>query len=115
MDGKVSTLTAEQLQQLLSRTSADRVAKVEVIYNAPPRYHVSGAVINLVMRNPEQGLEGEFMADYQNRYYSGGGVNASMRYATPKATFDLMYGLNNRPPCTALPPLFPPQAARRTA
>ncbi len=37
------------------------------------------------------------MADYQNRYYSGGGVNASMRYATPKATFDLMYGLNNRP------------------
>ena len=97
MDGKVSTLTAEQLQQLLSRTSADRVAKVEVIYNAPPRYHVSGAVINLVMRNPGQGLEGEFMADYQNRYYSGGGVNASMRYATPKATFDLMYGLNNRP------------------
>lgn len=97
MDGKVSTLTAEQLQQLLSRTSADRVAKVEVIYNAPPRYHVSGAVINLVMRNPEQGLEGEFMADYQNRYYSGGGVNASMSYATPKATFDLMYGLNNRP------------------
>ena len=24
-------------------------------------------------------------------------MNASMRYATPKATFDLMYGLNNRP------------------
>lgn len=47
LDGKVSTLGAGQMRALLKSISAGRVEKAEVMYNAPARYQVRGALINI--------------------------------------------------------------------
>jgi hypothetical protein len=43
IDGRPTTMTMEQLNTLLQSMPVNRVAKVEVMYSAPPRYHVRGA------------------------------------------------------------------------
>ena len=95
IDGKLSTLTMDQLYTMLNNTPASRVEKAEVIYNAPPQYHVNGAVVNLVMKRPKNSsIEGEVAVNYANQYYNEGGASANMRIATPKTTLDLMYGIS---------------------
>lgn len=97
IDGKLTTLNMEQLYTILNSTPANRVEKAEIIYNAPPQYHVNGAVINLVMHQPERhSTEGEFAVNYANQYYNNGGLNANLRFAASKTTFDVMYGTNKK-------------------
>lgn len=97
IDGKLSTLTMDQLYTMLNNMPANRVEKAEIIYNAPPQYHVNGAVVNLVMQRPKNSsVEGEIAANYANQYFSDGGVNANLRVATPKTTLDVMYGINRK-------------------
>ena len=50
LNGKPSTMTAEQLAALLKSTPVEQVEKVEVLYAAPPQYHIRGAAINVVLR-----------------------------------------------------------------
>jgi hypothetical protein len=50
IDGRPTTMTSEQLNTLLRSMPVNRVAKVEVMYSAPPRYHVRGAAINIVTK-----------------------------------------------------------------
>ena len=47
IDGKVSTMTPEQLTQLLRTIPATRIKDAEVMYAAPAHYQVRGQVINL--------------------------------------------------------------------
>ena len=47
IDGKVSTMTPEQLTQLLRTIPATRIKDAEVMYAAPAQYQVRGQVINL--------------------------------------------------------------------
>lgn len=97
IDGKISTLTEEQLYTMLTNMSANKVDKAEIIYNASPEFHSNGAVINLVMkRSNSRSIEGEIATNYTNQYYSYGGANANLRFATPKATLDVMYGLSRK-------------------
>lgn len=97
IDGRLSTLTVEQLYTVLSSTPANRVEKVEVIYNAPPQYHVKGSVINLIMRHSANSLtECEVVANFANQYFSDGGLNTNFRVAASKMTLDVMYGINNK-------------------
>ena len=51
LNGKVSTMSAEQLNTLLKSTPASRIETAEVMYSAPARYQVRGAVINLVLKS----------------------------------------------------------------
>ena len=50
LNGKPTTMEAGQLETLLRNTPLDRVEKAEVMYSAPPEYHVRGAVINIVLK-----------------------------------------------------------------
>lgn len=78
MNGKPTTMTADQLETLLRNTPVDRVEKAEVIYSAPPEFHVRGAVINVVMkRSNDYSFQGELSTYYQNRYFSSGGANGN--------------------------------------
>ena len=96
MNGKPTTMTAGQLETLLRNTPVNRVEKAEVIYSAPPEFHVRGAVINVVMkRTNDYSFQGELSTNYQNRYYNSGGANGNFRFSTPKVTLDVMYGANN--------------------
>lgn len=96
MNGKPTTMTAEQLEILLRNTPLDRVEKAEVMYSAPPELHIRGAVINVVMkRSNDYSFQGELNTYYQNRYFNSGGANGNFRFSTPKFTLDVMYGADN--------------------
>ena len=96
MNGKSTTMTAEQLETLLRNTPVDRVEKAEVMYSAPPELHVRGAIINVVMkRSNDYSFQGELSTYYQNKYFSSGGANGNFRLSTPKVTLDVMYGTDN--------------------
>lgn len=96
MNGKPTTMAAEQLETLLRNTPVERVEKAEVMYSAPPELHVRGAVINVVMkRSNDYSFQGELSTYYQNKYFSSGGANGNFRLSTPKVTLDVMYGADN--------------------
>ena len=96
MNGKPTTMTAEQLETLLRNTPVNRVEKAEVMYSAPPELHVRGAIINVVMkRSNDYSFQGELSTYYQNKYFSSGGANGNFCLSTPKVTLDVMYGTDN--------------------
>lgn len=93
LNGKPTTMDAGQLETLLRNTPVNRVEKAEVMYSAPPEYHVRGAVVNVVLKRPnDYSFQGEVSADYIARYFNGGGVTGNFRFSTPKMAFDAMYG-----------------------
>lgn len=104
INGNPTNQREEELYATLNAMPAHRIARAEIIYNAPPQYHASGAVINLVTnwvhRKFKEAIalkryvEGEFTANYVNQYFSGGGMNRSFRFAAPKLQFNFSYALN---------------------
>lgn len=96
LNGKPTTMDAGQIENLLRNTPINRVEKAEVMYSAPPEYHVKGAVINIVLKRPnDNSFQGEINTDYKNQYFNAGGVNGNFRFSTPKTSFDLMYNVAN--------------------
>lgn len=96
LNGKPTTMDAAQIEVLLRNTPADRVEKAEVMYSAPPEYHVKGAVINIVLkRSDDYSFQGEMSSDYKNQYFNSGGMNGNFRLTTPKTAIDVMYNVNN--------------------
>jgi hypothetical protein len=92
LDGRPTTMTAEQMNTLLHSMPVNRVEKVEVMYSAPPQYHVRGAAINIVTkRASDYSFQGEVKAMYKNQYFSSYGGQTNFRISTPKMAFDLMY------------------------
>ena len=48
----------------------DRVEKVEVLYAAPPQYHIRGAAINVVLRRRfGRSFSGQVNGTYEGGYY----------------------------------------------
>ena len=94
INGKPSTMSAEQVVALLKSTPVERVDKVEVMYSAPPHYHVRGAALNIVLKKDTQySFQGEFGGDYINRFNDNGGGHLFLRVATPKYAIDAMYNI----------------------
>lgn len=95
LNGELTNMPLQNLYQLLYTTPVDRLKNVEIMYSAPAKYHVNGAVINVVLKTPTplDGLQGQVRAGYNQAHYgSYGGVFAST-YAIKDWTFDLNYGL----------------------
>lgn len=83
LDGKVTTLGTGQLYALLRSIPASRIETAEVMYNAPARYQVRGALVNITLKQSAGGpgsWQGELYAKY--------------RQNTTKA-------LNNAPACSS--------------
>lgn len=94
LNGKPTTMSYEQIADLLRNTPSSRVEKAEVMYSTPPQYHVRGAAINLILKgyhDGEGGLQGEINAGYTNRYKNSGQGGASLLYNTPKWIIDFLY------------------------
>jgi len=93
LNGKPTTMDAAQLETLLRNTPVDRVEKAEVMYSAPPEYHVRGAVINVILKHSnDYSFQGEVSASYKNQYFNSGDMNGNFRLSTPKMALDVMYG-----------------------
>lgn len=97
INGKPSTMSGEQLINLLKNMPASRVEKAEVMYSAPPQYHVRGAAINLLLRGykvGEEGIQGEVNGNFSQKYYSNASGGGSLLYTTPKLSVDFLYNAN---------------------
>lgn len=96
IDGELTNMPLQNLYQLLYSIPVDRLKSVEIMYTAPAKYHVNGAVINVVLKTltPLDGLQGQVRTGYNQGHYGsyGGGVSAT--YAVKDWTFDFNYGLS---------------------
>lgn len=96
LNGKPTTMSAGQLETLLRNTPVNRVEKAEVMYSAPPEYHIRGAAVNVILKRPDDySFQGEVSTHYKNQYFNSGGMNGNFRFSTPGITLDIMYGAND--------------------
>ncbi|MDE6795485.1 MAG: outer membrane beta-barrel protein [Muribaculaceae bacterium] len=95
LNGELTNMPLQNLYQLLYSTPVDRLKSVEVMYSAPAKYHVSGAVLNVVLKTPRpiDGLMGQAQIGYDQAHYASyrGGVAAT--YAFKDWTFDFNWSL----------------------
>ena len=94
LNGKPSSMTAEQLTELLKSTPVSNVQNIEVMYNAPAKYRVRGAVINVVLKNAKSAepfLRGEVSGNFVQSAYAKGGGNLNLSYSGKKVSADLSY------------------------
>ena len=95
LNGELTDMPLQNLYQLLYTTPVDRLKNVEIMYSAPAKYHVNGAVINVVLKTPTplDGLQGQVRAGYNQAHYGSYGSVLAATYAIKDWTFDLNYGL----------------------
>lgn len=84
VDGKASSMSNEQVVDLLKSMSANDVKNIEVMYRAPAKYGVHGAVINIVKDKVKKGGSPwamEIAPSFEQEFYSnyGGRLNASYK------------------------------------
>jgi hypothetical protein len=92
ISGKLSQLDMNHLTDYLKSLPADEVEKVEVIYNAPPQWHVKGSVINVVMKKKKNyTLNGQVQGSWSNQHENSFDFGGTVITSTPKWDFDLMY------------------------
>ena len=94
MDGQVTNLSQEQLTQVLKSVPKSMVGDVEVMYNAPAKYQVRGACININFKHEtseRQMLTGEVLGSYDQSRHAAFQERASVVYSGKKFSADLMY------------------------
>ena len=94
LDGKVTNMSTEQLYALLRSMPADRIERVDVMYNAPARYQVRGALIDVRLRHRigDPGtLQGEAYAQYDQSHEASFQERASLIYNGGKFSLDFLY------------------------
>ncbi len=96
LNGKPSTMSAEQLYEQLRNTPQSRLKTAEVMYSAPPQYHTRGAVINLVLTKGNSiipDLQGQINSAYTQKHYAGYSLGATMLYSSEKLSADFLYSI----------------------
>ncbi|WP_233202074.1 hypothetical protein [Parabacteroides provencensis] len=94
INGKATNMNASQLADLLKNMPKERVREAEIIYSAPPQYHVRGSVINLVLKSgtsDEPQLQGQVNALYSQGHYANYQGGATVLYSTSKSSTDFIY------------------------
>ncbi|MDE6793790.1 MAG: TonB-dependent receptor [Muribaculaceae bacterium] len=96
INGELTNMPLQNLYQLLYTTPIDRLKNVEIMYSAPAKYHVNGAVINVVLKTPTplDGLQGQVRAGYNQAHYGSYGDGLAATYAIKDWSFDINYGLS---------------------
>ena len=67
LNGQLTTMSVDQLITMLKSIPSSRVKNVEVMYNAPAKYNIRGAVINVILdkgTTDSTALQGEVGVDY---------------------------------------------------
>ena len=94
INGKKTNMDENQLNNLLKNMPKERIREAEVMYSAPPQYHVRGAVINLVLDNAiydTQQLQGQINTLYNQGYYKNFQGGVTILYNTPETLTDFLY------------------------
>ncbi len=103
INGKPSTMSSDQLATLLKNMPSSRIEKAEVMYSAPPQYHVRGAIINLILKKERNNsLEGQINTSFTQKYYSNYSLGTTLIYSSPKISTDFLYTLSQTKQKTGL-------------
>ena len=93
LNGQLTSLSAEQLQQLLKSMPASRVVRAEIMYNAPARYNVRGALLNVVLSQGDSDTpawQGEVGADYNQYRRADGAAHVNLLHTNKGLSVDLL-------------------------
>ena len=100
LNGELTNMPLQNLYQMLYSMPIDRLKNIEIMYAAPAKYHVSGAVINIILKTPRpiDGLTGQLSAGYNQAYFASYNSGLAANYAVKDWTFDLNWtlGFNKR-------------------
>ncbi len=96
LNGELTNMPLQNLYQLLYSTPIDRLKTVEIMYAAPAKYHVSGAVINIVLKTPRplDGLMGQTHLGYNQTHYASYDAGLAATYALKDWTFDMNWSIS---------------------
>jgi hypothetical protein len=97
INGKPTGMSTEQLTQLLKTMPVSMLEKAEVLYSAPPQYHVRGAAINLILQNhtsEKPRLTGQVNSAYEQKYYANYSAGTNLSYRTARFSTDFLYAVN---------------------
>lgn len=93
INGQLTTMSLEQLTELLKTIPASRVRKMEVMYTAPAKYNVKGALINVVLDQPAgdgETLQGEIGTEYRQYHNPMGEARVNLVYANSRLHIDFL-------------------------
>lgn len=99
INGRKSSMTSEQLADMLKATPSSKVKKIEVMYSTPPQYGVRGASINVVIENDRSLadiLKGEISLTGKQAWYFSPTALMNLSYTGKKYAADLSYSANYR-------------------
>ena len=94
INGRKSSMTAEQLAGLLKSTSSSKVKQIDVMYSTPPRFGVKGASINVVIENDKSlkdVLKGEISLTGKQGYFFSPSGQANLSYIGKNYSADIYY------------------------
>lgn len=96
INGKPSNMSASQLNDYLKSLPAERVEKAEIVYSAPPQWHVKGAAINIVLKDSDSySLQGQVQSRWRNAYANSFNNVGSLFASNRKLSFDIIYNYQN--------------------
>ena len=99
INGRKSSMTSEQLADMLKATPSSKVKKIEVMYSTPPQYGVRGASINVVIENDRSLadiLKGEISLTGKQAWYFSPTALMNLSYTGKKYAADLSYSATYR-------------------
>lgn len=82
VDGKATMLSNSDIAEMLKAMPASRIGDIEVMYRAPAKYGVKGALINIVTDKSENRapVEAELATEYQQKFYASGNSRANIAF-----------------------------------
>ena len=98
INGKVSTMSKEQLKILLESIPVSRLEKAEVMAAAPARYGIRGAMINVVLKETlgkKPSLSGELQGTFQKDRHESEKGQGVLLYASKRFSLDAMLGYSD--------------------
>ena len=93
INGKPTTLSAEQVVERLKQMPAAQLSKAEVMPSAPAKYHVRGMAINIVTKDfaGTNQFSGQLKGGWQQSKYGTGFAGGSIIYNHGKLGIDASY------------------------
>ena len=96
INGQVTSMPHENLMAALKMYPANMIQSAEIMYSAPPQYHIRGAAINLVLKGDSagNGLQGQLNTDYTQKHDANYTAGVSFLLSASKLTADFNYAYN---------------------
>lgn len=94
INGKVGTLDKEDLKTVLLNTPVSRLEKAEIMYAAPARYRIRGAMVNVILKSAvgrKPSLSGEVAGTYEQSRREDLTGRGNLLYTSQRFSADLMY------------------------